>query len=241
VDEEDTTGTTALASGEAGAGGASSSANGRGEFKRATSARPRRENSADFGPAPMEDDDEGDDDEDHAPRFEYMANEMSTSDHHFDSDDEDDDGGGWLSQSTFALGNPPVSSRHLQGSERRPLGAGGFDDVFTPGAESSRSMADDPFGSADDDGFGPFSDAAAADGSDPFTFSSSFSDEMEDTAFDSFADFGEFSAASPPKDGELTPTAGSWTFASGLSPSPSDDAGSEHLEPQSPEEEKRMP
>ncbi|KAF8205512.1 SIT4 phosphatase-associated protein-domain-containing protein [Mycena galopus ATCC 62051] len=176
---------------KAGASGGSG-ANGRGEFKRATSARPRRENSADFGPAPMEDD-EGDDED----RRRW---------------------GGWLSQSTFALGNPPVSSRHLQGSERRPLGASGFDDVFTPGGDAS--IARDPFN--DDDGFGPFSDAAAADGTDPFTFSSSFSDEMEDTAFDSFADFGEFS---PPRDGELTPTAGSWTFTSDSSPSPSDEAG----------------
>ncbi|KAJ6531096.1 hypothetical protein B0H19DRAFT_470026 [Mycena capillaripes] len=171
-----------------------------------------------------------------------MTSEMSTAEHFESDDDEDDDGGGWLSQSTFSLGNPPVSSRHLQGSERRPLGAGGFDDVFAPGDSiSTRSIANDPFGSPDDDGFGPFSDAAAADGADPFTFSSSFSDEMEDTAFDSFADFGEFS--SPPQDGELTPTAGSWTFTSDSSPSPSDDAGStsEHLEPKSPEEEKRMP
>ncbi|KAJ7685736.1 SIT4 phosphatase-associated protein-domain-containing protein [Mycena polygramma] len=245
VDEEDA-GTTKLgevggAGTGAGAGaGGSGGANGRGEFRRATSARPRRESSADFGPAPMEDDDEGAD-EDRAPRFEYMANEMSTSEHFESDDDDEEDGGGWLSQSTFALGNPPVpvSSRHMQGSERRPLGAAGFDDVFAPG-DSTRSIADDPFGSPDEDGFGPFSDAAAADGSDPFTFSSSFSDEMEDTAFDSFADFGEFS---PPQDGELTPTAGSWTFTSDSSPSPSDDAGSasEHFEPQSPEEEKRMP
>ncbi|KAF7337855.1 Extragenic suppressor of kinetochore protein 1 [Mycena venus] len=232
VDEEDTTGTTTLTGGEAGAGGAASSggsasgANGRGEFRRATSARPRRENSADFGPAPMEDDDEGND-EDRAPRFEYMANDMSTSDHQFDSDDEDDDGGGWLSQST---------------GRRDDLWVLGALMTFSPRAPSrpvpERTI---PFGSPDDDGFGPFSDAAAADGSDPFTFSSSFSDEMEDTAFDSFADFGEFSAASPPQDGELTPTAGSWTFASDSSPSPSDDVGSEHLEPHSPEEEKRMP
>ncbi|KAK7038262.1 SIT4 phosphatase-associated protein-domain-containing protein [Favolaschia claudopus] len=240
VDEEDTTGTTLTVGGgsEAGAGAGAGAAttstnttNGRGEFKRATSAKPRRESSADFGPAPMMDDD---DDDGGGSRFDYMANEAS--DHHFDSDDEDDDGGGWLSQSTFSLGQPPVSSRHMQGSERRPLGAAGFDDVFTPGAEASRSIAADPF---DDDGFGPFSDAAAANGSDPFTFSSSFSDEMEDTAFDSFADFGEFN--SPPADGELTPTAGSWTFTSGSSPSPSDDAASEHSDPQSPETEKRMP
>ncbi|KAJ7137920.1 SIT4 phosphatase-associated protein-domain-containing protein [Mycena epipterygia] len=249
VDEEDT-GSPAL--GEAG-GSSGGAANGRGEFKRASSARPMRESSADFGPAPMEDD-EGDEDEARVPRFEYMTSEGSET---FESDDDDDDGGGWLSQSTFALGHPPVSSRHIQGSERRPLGAGGFDvsgttflslaysqlaaqDVFSPG-DSSRSLSDDPFGSPDDDGFGPFSDAAAADGSDPFTFSSSFSDEMEDTAFDSFADFGEFSGASPPQDGELTPTAGSWTFTSDSSPSLSDDAGSEHSGPHSPEEEKRMP
>lgn len=59
-------------------------------------------------------------------QFEYMASEMATSEN-FESDDDDDDGGGWLSQSTFALGNPPLSSRHIQGSERRPLGTGGFD------------------------------------------------------------------------------------------------------------------
>ncbi|KAJ7481056.1 SIT4 phosphatase-associated protein-domain-containing protein, partial [Mycena galericulata] len=218
-------------------GGGTMNGTGRGEFRRASSARPTREGSADFGPAPMEDDEP--DEEDRAPRFEYTTTEMSTLEH-FESDDDDDDGGGWLSQSTFALGNPPLSSRHIQGSERRPLGVGGFDDVFSPG-DSARRIAEDPFGSPDDDGFGPFSDAAAANGSDPFTFSSSFSDEMEDTAFDSFADFGEFSGTSPPRDGELTPTAGSWTFTSDSSPSPSDDAGSEHVEPQSPEEEKRMP
>ncbi|KAJ7772937.1 SIT4 phosphatase-associated protein-domain-containing protein [Mycena maculata] len=246
VDEEDT-GSPALSEAGAGAGAGSGAgiggANGRGEFRRASSARPTREGSADFGPAPMEDD-EADEDEGHSPSFEYMTSEMSTSEH-FESDDDDDDGGGWLSQSTFALGHPPVpvSSRHIQGTERRPLGASGFDDVFTPG-DSAQRISEDPFGSPDDDGFGPFSDATAADGADPFTFSSSFSDEMEDTAFDSFADFGEFST-SPPRDGELTPTAGSWTFTSDSSPSPSDDAGSEHssgvVEPLSPDEEKRMP
>ncbi|KAJ7080423.1 SIT4 phosphatase-associated protein-domain-containing protein [Mycena belliarum] len=230
VDEEDA-GSPAL--GEAGG------ANGRGEFRRAGSARPTREGSADFGVAPMEDED-ADEVPSHTPQFEYMTGEGAEQ---FESDDDDDDdGGGWLSQSTFSLGNPPVSSRHLQsGTERRPLGSGSFDDVFTP---SDSSPAEDPFSSAEDDGFGPFSDAASADGSDPFMFSSTFSDEMEDTAFDSFADFGEFSG-SPPQDGELTPTAGSWTFTSDSSPSPSDDAGSEHSgpidSPRSPEDEKRMP
>ncbi|KAJ7154198.1 SIT4 phosphatase-associated protein-domain-containing protein, partial [Mycena filopes] len=247
VDEEDSGGSVMGEAGAAGGSGNGSGSggatmNGRGEFRRANSLRPTREGSADFGPAPMameEDDEEGE----RAPKVRwYVASEMSEH-HRFDSDDEDeDDGGGWLSQSTFALGNPPVSSRHLQGagSERRPLGASGFDDVFSP-ADSSRSIADDPFGSPDDDGFGPFSDAAASGGADPFTFSSSFSDEMsEDTAFDSFADFGSEFSSSPPQDGELTPTAGSWTFTSASSPSPSEGSGSgsEHLEPQSPEDEK---
>ncbi|KAJ7633140.1 SIT4 phosphatase-associated protein-domain-containing protein [Roridomyces roridus] len=238
VDEEDT-GTPALSEASTTAVSAATTttngaAAGRGEFKRAVSSRPVRENSADFGPAPMEEEE----DDERVPAFEY---EMSRT-MQYESDEDDDDGGGWLSQSSFSLGNPPVSSRHMQNSERRPLGTSGFDDVFDPSALAGR-MAEDPFSSPDDDGFGPFSDAASADGSDPFTFSSSFSDEMEDTAFDSFADFGEFST-SPPRDGELTPTAGSWTFTSGSSPSASDDAGSEHSaswEPQSPEEEKRMP
>ena len=67
-----------------------------------------------------------------------------------------------------------------------------------------------------EDGFGPFSDSAAAAGSssDPFTFaSSSFSSYSSDDSFD----FGDFQSGDSDghKDGELTPTAGSWTFASG--------------------------
>lgn len=34
---------------------------------------------------------------------------------------------------------------------------------------------------------------------------------MEDSSFESFGDFGDFQTA---EEGELTPTAGSWTFAS---------------------------
>lgn len=64
-----------------------------------------------------------------------------------------------------------------------------------------------------DDAFGPFSDSAAASGADPFTFSPSISEDLEDAAgFDSFGnDFGEFHAAG---DGETTPTAESWSFTS---------------------------
>ncbi|KAJ7073869.1 SIT4 phosphatase-associated protein-domain-containing protein [Mycena amicta] len=256
VDEEDAAGAPVPMAGEAVAGvSVSANANGRGEFKRATSARPTREGSADFGPAPMSLED--DEDEDGTVSSHRAFDDMANSDN-FDSDDEDD-GPGWLSQSTFSLRNPPVSSRHVQGSERRPLGAAGFDDVFSPGDSPS---SDDPF--ADDDGFGPFSDAAASSGSDPFTFASSspssaFSDEMDDSAFDdNFGDFGDFqgggefgdgSVGSPPKDGELTPTAGSWTFtsSSGMSDSsssPSPGPRETSLEPLSPDEEavsKRMP
>lgn len=62
-----------------------------------------------------------------------------------------------------------------------------------------------------DDGFGPFSDSAAAP-SEPFNFDSSFSSLSSDDSFD----FGEFQGSDEMiHDGELTPTAGSWTLASG--------------------------
>lgn len=64
----------------------------------------------------------------------------------------------------------------------------------------------------DEDAFGPFSDAAAAissDSTDPFGVPR-LSEDADDTSFDQFGDFGDFQAA----DGDLTPTGGSWTFAS---------------------------
>jgi serine/threonine-protein phosphatase 6 regulatory subunit 3 len=93
------------------------------------------------------------------------------------------------------------------------------------------ALADDPFGVKyddvshftlcwralftdlfQDDGFGPFSDSAAAP-SDHFNFESSFSSSF--SSDDSF-DFGEFQSSDDNiHDGELTPTAGSWTLASG--------------------------
>lgn len=88
--------------------------------------------------------------------------------------------------------------------------------------------------SVQDDGFGPFSDAAAASGTDPFTFSSSLSDELDDSVFESFGDFGEFQAGHG--SGELTPTGDSWTFASASS---SGTSASGESEPKSGEEEKR--
>lgn len=72
-------------------------------------------------------------------------------------------------------------------------------------------------------------------GADPFTFTSSFSDEMEDSSFDSnFGDFGDFQSA---EDGELTPTTGSWSFTSDSSADGSDSGRSDELT--SPDEEKR--
>ncbi|KAG7448348.1 SAPS-domain-containing protein [Guyanagaster necrorhizus] len=221
VDEEDPTGFVGLSStSTTGANGTSHGQDSRGEFKRAVGARPTRESSADFG-APMDDDVEDDEDDDTAPRqfARYLAHEMNAD--NFGSDDEDEDGG-WLSRSTFTLGNPPAAARH-QESERRPLSVNGFDDAFDPGHSSD---SEDPFGSADDDAFGPFSDSAAVSSNDAFF--SSLSDEMEDSTFDNFGDFGDFQSASPSQDGELTPTAGSWSFASDSSasdegaPSPSD-------------------
>lgn len=69
------------------------------------------------------------------------------------------------------------------------------------------------------DAFGPFSDSAATNGVDPFTFSSNFSeDTIEETSFDSFGDFGDFQSGgsgSIEGDRSLTPTgADSWSFAS---------------------------
>jgi len=144
---------------------------------------------------------------------------MHTSDN--TSDDEDDDEeGGWLSQSSFGLAPPPLSARHTTvGGERRPLSlvSSGFDDAFNPTASAAvRGIADNPFNPDMDDGFAPFSDAAAvtpaSNGISSIDFSSSFSDESFDS--DGFGDFGEFQSASVEGDGELTPTTGSWTFAS---------------------------
>lgn len=71
-----------------------------------------------------------------------------------------------------------------------------------------------------DDTFGPFSDSAAASGADPFTFSPTLADDLEDAAgFDAFGtEFGEFHGGDPPAgDGETTPTAETWSFTSGSS------------------------
>lgn len=264
VDEEDPTGNTLTTTS---APAEHNETEVRVEFRRSTSSRPTKTQTADFGPSPMDDFDDDDDDDDDeeedgrdpAPHFtRYMAHQMNsgTTDNG-SSEDEDDDEGGWLSQSTFTLGNPPAISGLHERSERRPLEANGFDDVFDPnsatgqgqGQGQSTNNTSDPFAS-DDDEFGPFSDSASASGTDPFTFPTSFSEEMDDSTFESFGDFGDFQSGdqdSPsPQDGELTPTAGSWTFASDASIS--DDTGSDgsgsraaSAEPASPEEEKRMP
>ncbi|EIN06991.1 SAPS-domain-containing protein [Punctularia strigosozonata HHB-11173 SS5] len=195
-----------------GSSGASSSteAGTMGEFRRATSTRPTRENSADFGVAPMDEEGEDEDGAGSAQFARYLASEIQSS-HQYESssdasDEDDEDGdGGWLARSHFDLGPPPAR----QNAERRT--PSGFDDTF--GATTTASSFDDPFSADDDDTFGPFSDSAAASGSDPFSYPSTLSAQIEDaTSFDSFGDFGDFQAA--PEDGELTPTGGSWTFAS---------------------------
>lgn len=60
-----------------------------------------------------------------------------------------------------------------------------------------------------EDQFGPFSDAAAAptDG-EPYSFTAD-----EDASYENFGDFGDFQGG----EGDLTPTAGSWSFASDTS------------------------
>ncbi|CDO73666.1 hypothetical protein BN946_scf185014.g136 [Trametes cinnabarina] len=188
----------------------------KGEFRRTSKTR---EGSADFSAMSM---DEEDDEFDSAPpRFaNYLVQEIQSSDHLGSSDeasDEEEDGG-WLAQSTFELRPPPVTARqHDEG--RRPLSSE-FEDSFAPSRSSHSSSFPDPF---EDDGFGPFSDSAAASGSDPFTFASSSVTEefMEDSTFDSFGEFGDFQSAgsnSFEAEGTLTPTgADSWSFASASS------------------------
>jgi serine/threonine-protein phosphatase 6 regulatory subunit 3 len=183
-----------------------------GEFRRSVTTRPSRATSADFGPAPM--DDEEDDHGVGPPQFaRYLAQEMHSREQFNSSDasdeDDDEDGGGWLAQSTFDLGRPPLGRNT---GNRQDVSSSGFDDAFNPGPSGAlrEALADDPFGVKydEDDGFGPFSDAAATS-PDHFNFSSSFSSD------DSF-DFGDFQSSDDSiHDGELTPTAGSWTLASG--------------------------
>lgn len=78
--------------------------------------------------------------------------------------------------------------------DRRPLSEG-FDDVFDP-SQRYGSGEDDHFEADDDEGFGPFSDSGATSDADPFTFSTSFSRELDDSTFDTFGDFGEFQTGS---------------------------------------------
>ena len=64
-----------------------------------------------------------------------------------------------------------------------------------------------------DDNFGPFTDAATPTHGDPFSSSISVQDDGDDASFDNFGDFGDFQTG----DGEITPTGGSWSFASDTS------------------------
>ncbi|KAL1761338.1 SIT4 phosphatase-associated protein-domain-containing protein [Schizophyllum commune] len=233
VDEEDAKGVAAKAqieeSGEAL----------KGEFKRSTSAHPRREGSADFGPAPMlEDNDDDEDNEQGGRRTEpfarYLAQEIGTTAHFENSSeesDEDEDDGGWLSQGQFM--RAPVSSQQRP-PERRPL-SDGFGDTFDPGpSKSPGAVHSNPF-ETDEDTFGAFTTAngSGVSDTDPFTFPSSFpsgdgAGDLSASAFDDdFGDFGDFQSAGTdePEDGELTPTTGSWTFASSTSSAQSDDEG----------------
>ena len=77
------------------------------------------------------------------------------------------------------------------------------------------------------DTFGPFSDAAAASGSDPFTFASASVEEpehLEDVSFESFGDFGDFQSAESGSSADGG-GANSWTFASTSSTGSLDEFG----------------
>ncbi|KAH9931705.1 SAPS-domain-containing protein [Epithele typhae] len=172
-----------------------------GEFKRGAS---RREGSADFSSMPL------DDDFSSTPQqfANYLVHEMQ-SEHLGSADDgsDDDEDGGWLAQSRFELRPPPVTARQHDG-DRKPLSASDpFDDVSKCCLNAQR------------DAFGPFSDTAATPSNDPFSFATTTSDDfMNESAFESFGDFGDFQSASTSSfedEGTLTPTgADSWSFAS---------------------------
>lgn len=136
----------------------------------------------------------------HATPSSQFTNSESSSDASDEEDDDDD--GGWLARSsTFDLGQP-LAVTHNQ----ETASSAEFDDAFIPAGNlqssgSSNLGFGDSFTGDDDDAFGPFSDAAAP--SDPFTLS-----DPDDSPFD----FGDFQAAEAPSDGEMTPTADSWTF-----------------------------
>ncbi|KAI0080509.1 SAPS-domain-containing protein [Panus rudis PR-1116 ss-1] len=210
VDEADTAGTATVAPGANREGGQELN----GELRRQAKAR---EGSADFGAAPMEDDDE--DSEFHAapPHFaRYLAQEMQSSSEHFSSDEasDDEEDGGWLAQSTFELRPTPLTPHPTEGRSNS-----GFDDAYRPGSSSEPAYTNDPF----DDDFGPFSDAAAppssTDTRDAFNLSAADSgatEEMiEESSFDSFGDFGDFqSPGSVESTGALSPSGGSWSFDS---------------------------
>lgn len=110
-------------------------------------------------------------------------------------------------------------------------------DAFIPGPAAGGASFDDHFGddvsspfcskgkqlngvTSKDDNFGPLSDSAAANDSEPFSLPGA-ADDVDDGSFETFGDFGDFHSG----DGDLTPTGDSWTFASDTSlSSGSDDA-----------------
>ncbi|KAF8584092.1 SAPS-domain-containing protein [Ramaria rubella] len=171
-----------------------------GEFRRMQSSTSPT-NTADFGPSQEEEDSAGPSqfarylaEEIHATPSSQFTNSSSS-----DDEDDDDDGGGWLARSSpYELGQPSTLVR-----SQHEVTPSGFNDPFIPSGTrlGSHSSFSDSFNFDDDDAFGPFSDVTAPN--DPFTLS-----DQDDSPFD----FGDFQAAEGPSDGEMTPTAGSWTF-----------------------------
>lgn len=114
-----------------------------GGFRRAVATKATRATTADFGPAPMDDDNDHDPgppqvrpsmgDRENSLIFvqfaRYLAEEMQSGEHlnssSDTSDDDDDDDGGWLAQSTFDLGRPPLSRRN--NGNRQESSSSGFD------------------------------------------------------------------------------------------------------------------
>lgn len=174
------------------------------EFRK--SAAERREVSTHFDPGAGDEGDTNSSSGQAGPSGSFkLPDDFGSSD---DDDSDEDEQSGWLASSTFrpsAAAHDPeniVSQNRLpdafsprrRGMDRRPLSEG-FDDVFDP-SQRYGSGEDDHFEADDDEGFGPFSDSGATSDADPFTFSTSFSRELDDSTFDTFGDFGEFQTGS---------------------------------------------
>ncbi|KAF8516965.1 SIT4 phosphatase-associated protein-domain-containing protein [Hysterangium stoloniferum] len=136
----------------------------------------------------------------HATPASQYTNSGSFSDTSDDDDDEEEEG--WLAQSLpFEFSEPSTIRPQASSISTDPFIPSGSTEASTSSTSNNIGFGDSfTVEGDDDDGFGPFSDAVVSN--DPFQM------DQDDSPFD----FGDFQVAEAPGDGEMTPTAGSWTF-----------------------------